>query len=312
MSKRENVGTGEVLAFSDEDSWLTERAKMLTASDVPAMLGLSPWMSPFSLAMAKLGLRDRVVETFAMRTGKVLEPVVADQYHLQTGYPLEDLGRHTIIRCAAHPWLGASLDRLVTFPDGSLGVVEIKTTTDYEATGEGSVKRRMYEVQLQTQLLCAGLTRGVLVVAIGNRELWVNEYAPHAKLQSVILERGKAFMDGLGTGELPSPTHQDASFVREMFPDDDSGATLNLGEEHAVWADAIADANERMRAAKAAADEAKAKLAWAMGSSPLAMLPDGREIKFKSVTRKGYTVAESAHKEMRIVNVKEKGGTKWE
>ena len=62
------------------DAQRVERRKGITATDVAAILGLSPWRTPMQVQAEKLGLDERRPETATTEAGHALEPVIARQY----------------------------------------------------------------------------------------------------------------------------------------------------------------------------------------------------------------------------------------
>ena len=95
----------------------------LGASDLPALLGLSPWAKPFDLWEEKTGRREpRGGNTQTMR-GHRLEPVAADWYAEVTGEKLAKVNR--TVRDLRWPHLFCHPDRRVV---GKRKGVEIKTS----------------------------------------------------------------------------------------------------------------------------------------------------------------------------------------
>lgn len=98
--------------------WLEFRKNKIGASDAPAIMGISPWCTPYQLWERKLGL-DEIIENSAMKRGNQLEPLVRERVFLETG-----INYHP--RVVIHPnlpWMIASLDGL---SDNQTSVIEIK------------------------------------------------------------------------------------------------------------------------------------------------------------------------------------------
>ena len=60
--------------------WLEARRHGITASEIAAVLGLSPYESPYSLYWRKLGELPAQDDTLAMALGRHLESFVAGQF----------------------------------------------------------------------------------------------------------------------------------------------------------------------------------------------------------------------------------------
>ena len=70
--------------------WHEHRAHYRNASETPAVLGVSPWQTPYQLFQQKLGLVTITV-TPAMQRGTDLEPAARAAYEQQTGRIMQPL-----------------------------------------------------------------------------------------------------------------------------------------------------------------------------------------------------------------------------
>lgn len=115
--------------------WLAWRRNGITATDAAAVVGLSPYASPWSLWADKVELYiddDRDPGPHAA-FGTRMEPVLGQWYHDETG--LYVVGEQTWAVHPLEPWRRATLDGVaVESPDGerdsAVANVEKKTTTD--------------------------------------------------------------------------------------------------------------------------------------------------------------------------------------
>jgi len=95
----------------------------ISSTDLPILLGLSPYKSERELADEKRGLAPEPEENRAMRIGLALEAVVRDEYQHETGRRLRRVNR--LIRHPTIPWAITSLDFEVV---GERRIVEVKTS----------------------------------------------------------------------------------------------------------------------------------------------------------------------------------------
>ena len=125
--------------------------RLITASKVPAILGLSPWQSPYSLWMEMAGRVERHGETTTTRRGHYLEPAILAWWHDQ--HP--DAWAVRIDEwVSAVPWGGATLDALALMDDGSQVIVEAKSAAyrdDWGAPGTDEIPEH-YKAQVLWQL----------------------------------------------------------------------------------------------------------------------------------------------------------------
>lgn len=103
-------------------AWHEARRSFLGASDVPAVLGLSPYRGPLDVWAEKVGLIEPgTAGSLATRLGHELEDMIARLWAEE--HPDADVRHDAVtIRHPEHPWLAASTDREV----GSDGLLECK------------------------------------------------------------------------------------------------------------------------------------------------------------------------------------------
>ena len=138
--------------------WLDYRLTMRNASETAAVLGASPWMTPYKLWLHKTG-RASTTATVAMQHGTNLEPAARAAYEAQTGAVMQPL----VVQDGPY---SASLDGMDL--DGQL-IVEIKvpykgqTSALWNDAVVGVVPEH-YNLQVQHQLMVSGATRAHLWV----------------------------------------------------------------------------------------------------------------------------------------------------
>lgn len=123
---------------SNTPAWLRRRQTGLGASEGPAILGLSPWVSPRDVYLSKIAetIDDR--QTEAMEFGHLMEPVARELFRRRHGLKSSPryLGKISrspgLIRSLDHPHLMASLDAVITEPDGQAVPGQIKNVTGWK------------------------------------------------------------------------------------------------------------------------------------------------------------------------------------
>ena len=70
--------------------WHTHRLTMRNASESAAVLGISPWTTPYQLWLLKTGRKTQST-TAAMAHGTAMEPAACSAYELQTGHVMQPL-----------------------------------------------------------------------------------------------------------------------------------------------------------------------------------------------------------------------------
>ena len=112
----------------DRDAWLEVRRHGIGGSDVAAMMGLSPYRTPYETWAEKSGLIESpdISDKPSVMWGNILEPVIGEHY--KSLHPDRTVKRlNAVCRSKKRPWAQASLDYEVKDPDLGWGVLEIKT-----------------------------------------------------------------------------------------------------------------------------------------------------------------------------------------
>lgn len=134
------------------EDWLRWRQEGLGASDVAAILGLSPWTTADDLWAEKLGYQERRPQTAAMKRGVDLEPTARFLFEWRMGRPFAPQCFTTL----EYPWMKASLDGW-SAPELWESKSPGKTShTKYLKKGCPD----FYACQVQYQLALSGGTRG--------------------------------------------------------------------------------------------------------------------------------------------------------
>lgn len=255
------------------DGWLEQRATRVGGSEVAAILGLSPWESPFSLWHRKQHKLPPIPDSEQMEWGRRLEDVILAKW-ADEHTPIEVLAGSTWQRDG---WMLANPDAIATLPDGSV-IVEIKNAARADAWSDGPPLH--YLTQVQWYMGTLGIPRAIVAVLIGGNDYREYPVDFDASDFALMVERCKAFLGSIAAGERPDIDDAYATFqaVREMHPDIDRGADRELPAE-------VAD---ELLAARRAHDKAKSRWTRAqstvldlMGSAQHALHPDGQRVAYR-------------------------------
>src|SRR5450432_1611931 len=139
-----------VKLIQGSSEWHEHRKHHRNASETPAVLGFSPYMTPHQLWQIKTGRAAQPEVTAAMAHGTKLEPLAREAYEQLTGHVMEPL-------VLVEGEYSASLDDITL--DGEL-MLEIKCpkSKDSKLLAEAKAGRVPVHVywQMQTQLLVSG------------------------------------------------------------------------------------------------------------------------------------------------------------
>jgi putative phage-type endonuclease len=195
--------------------WDKARAGLcITATEIAAVLGLSPWQSRFSLWHKKAGLPTPPFESNpAMEWGSRLEDAVARKWQDDhDGYCIESTGTY---RHQAREWQRATPDRIATTSRGKVvELLEVKTSPfgdDWGPAGSDEIPLH-YRCQIQWQLDTLGLEVCHVAVLIGGwdyREYTVTYDETDAKVMRDAAER---FLDDVRREVRPPIDGADATY----------------------------------------------------------------------------------------------------
>jgi putative phage-type endonuclease len=212
--------------------WLAYRHKLRNASETAAVLGISPWVTPYQLWLLKTERAETSVNV-AMRRGTELEPAARAAYEAQTGHVMQPL----VLQDGVY---SASLDGITL--EGDL-VLEIKCpyrgteSALWQQASAGEAPPH-YRAQIQHQLMVSGAATA---------HFWIYSEASGLVLE---VQRDEVAIDQLRT----------AWDAFQVFLDTDSPPPLTDADTvlrgDADWAAAAA----AYKTAKWLADEASAAL----------------------------------------------------
>lgn len=182
--------------------WHEHRRKYRNASETPAVLGVSPWVTPYRLWLERTG-RAAVEVNAAMKRGTDLEPLARSAYERLTGHVMEPL-------VLVEGDYSASLDGITLAGDL---IVEIKCPMKGRASmlwqaAERSELPENYYWQVQHQLMVSGASTAHLYVFDGTEGILV-EQAPRHDRWSQIHEAWDAFMRCVKDDTAPPLTSRD-------------------------------------------------------------------------------------------------------
>lgn len=278
-----------------DDEWLAARRQVVTATDAPAVIGVSPWKSALQVYCDKLGIGGPTAESERMAWGRRLEGVIADAYAEETGrrvaMPSERLTRHPAIS-----WMGASIDRVLEDPERGPGVLEIKTTA-MRIDEELPIH---WLVQVSHQMEVARVRwSSIAVLQGGNRLLW-RDLEVNDSFTRALVEKEEAFWRCVEGHSPPPPDGSDSAreALRSLYRKE-NGQTVELPPESAEWARRLARASEEIKKWTAERTEAQNLIVAAMGEASVGVAGDGSRFSHRMEKRGGYTVTGGEHRVFR-------------
>lgn len=218
-----------------------EWSRRVTASKAAAILGLSPWESPYSLWMQMAG-RDERPQTDQMRRGTYLESGILawwrDQHPDLTDYREQVWHEHG-------DWAGATPD-VDAVEGGDHIIADAKSAARMDEWGDPGTDEipDYYLASTYFQLAVTGARR--CHIAVLGTYLEFAEYVVEADeaYQRDILAVCRRFHGSLTSDEPPELDDHKATYntVRRLNPTLEKGSTVEVGEVGLSWLEAKANA----------------------------------------------------------------------
>ena len=276
----------------------TEWQRLITASKMAGILGVSPWASPRSVWLDMTQGREPEPATAPMLRGTFLEDGMLDWF--EHDHPeLDSLGRQTAVTQEDMPWALATLDgRYYHLAEGQEIIVEVKTASrldDWQGEDGGLVVPAYYEAQVRFQLALASEAHHAILVLLTpfleKVELVIER---DDELDGAVLEAAWQWHHDLEAGIVPELDDSVATYeaVRREHPDIDPDAEVELDHNIAYeWLEARAD----LKHIEARERGAKTALLDAMGNAKTATY-SGRKIATRTPGARGSVTLRAAAK----------------
>lgn len=145
---------------------LERRSSTIGASDVGKIMNLSPYGCSTLVYLEKKGLIAQKEETWAMKRGKALEPVVLEV--LRERHPHLNILEGNKIVCLhkEYDFMQCNVDAIIIHPDGSKEGLEIKNISPFnKSKWENGVVPDDYYAQCQFSMMITGLKLWRLAVS---------------------------------------------------------------------------------------------------------------------------------------------------
>ncbi|MGW2990559.1 YqaJ viral recombinase family nuclease [Streptomyces sp. NPDC001193] len=265
--------SGAVVVLGPDPSpeeWHGVRATGFGGSDLPAIVGLSPYTSPTEIWLRKTGQtvprQDNPVLSEAAEMGHELEPVVARRFSKQTGLPvIENPGT---LRRPDKPHMIVNLDR-VTIENNDMGVVELKTRSSYALNDWLDETPIDTTVQVMWQLAVTGWQFGYTACLIGGQRTIVHRIQRDNDLIANLEAIADEFWGWVQSGTRPplDGSHATGQLLDRLHADPVDQIVVADAAEVEKWLAIRTSAKEQIAAADIALTEAENHLKAIAGDS---------------------------------------------
>ena len=263
---------------ADREDWLVARSRLITASDVAAILGLSPYKSALELWQEKRGDAPDREQTPLMIAGLKLEPIILDYFNAATGR--KAVPAQKLLRSKKWPWLGATLD---AWDAENRGPVELKFCREYSADLWSDSANPLYVPQLMTQILVTGAAAGSFGVLVGGWDFRWMDLPLDAMMAHEILRESHKFARQCRSGEPPGADGSKSAkeALDRQWPARED-VTVSLSHKVAELVTELDQIDEDVKSAQARKALIRNLVIEEMKGADLSELPDGSSFTYRS------------------------------
>jgi hypothetical protein len=209
----------EVIKVQDRETWLAERVKDVTSTEISALYGLNPYKTEFELFHEKqAGKSANIAPNERMVWGNRLESAIAHGAAEDHGWNIEKLDVY--IRVPEFK-IGSSFDFEIKSSANGPGILEVKNVDglQYKNTwiddGAGNIEAPEHiELQIQHQLEVSGYSWCALVALVGGNQTKIILRNRDESIGKDIRAKVSAFWDRVNNNIRPSADYtKDADFI---------------------------------------------------------------------------------------------------
>lgn len=308
---RSPIKTRRGLALEkNRDKWLATRARNVNSSEVAALFGLSPYMTPLELYALKTGqIEDSFRDNDRAAAGRFLEAGIAawacEKFGIQAK-PFKDYMEEPVLRT------GASFDWEITaygdapVPMAGRVPLEIKMVDFLQFHGsfkKGYQDRKWnadnlediqapphIELQVQHQMMCSGAPFGIIAPLVAGNTLHKIVRLRNETIIGKIRAKIAQFWDDVDAGRQPGADYErDAETLKRLYARPDPRAAVAVEDQPRLMAaiDKATQAADERNAIEKIEEAAKAEVMDIMRGAEepqpdLAILPDGSKVTWKA------------------------------
>lgn len=241
------------------EEFLSNRRKGIGGSDAAAVLGLSKWKTAYDVFLDKTGQSEPTPDNDAMLWGRLLEPVIRQQYADRTG---REVAMPEMLTMADKPYIVANVDGLCA--DRVLEIKTARTSKEWGEEGTDEVPMQ-YFMQCQHYLMVTGKPVADVAVLIGSADFRIYTVEANEKLFGVMQTAYAEFWNNhVLTGTPPEAVSYADAVARYK---QSNGQSIEATPEIVAALDALADASEKVKEAEKLEEDLKGKIMTFMGEN---------------------------------------------
>ena len=278
MSKIAIARTNELI----REEWLKLRQRGIGGSDAAVACGLSRWKSRLMLYLEKISAEVEDIDNESMYWGRTMEPVLRQEFAKRTGFKVQEIPFMFAYR--EYPWMLANIDGLVTEPDGTKALLEIKTANGFKAKEWEDGLPQEYYIQIQHYLAVCDLPKAYVAVLIGGNDFRYFPIGRDEETIQMIIALEAEFWNCVEQGTQPPIDEQSADGLAVLYPKSDNQTSIILPEEADNILCGYMEIKNVMDELKPELDKYENQLKAMMKTAACAKTPQGYTVKWQTTT----------------------------
>lgn len=293
----------------DPRDWQSWRAENINASEIAAVFGLHPYLTPLELWADKSGVDMGRNDSGPLRRGRIMEPSVAAAVALERPeWRLEKCTDYFVDKRAR---LGATPDFWIHGDPRGLGVLQAKTVAEGQKKKWEEDEQAPFWITLQNvqELMLTEVAFGATAALfIGyNLDVKIYETPRHAPAEKRIRDGAREFWKHIESGQQPpADLDRDAAVLAALYPHEHEGLSVDLSGDNflPVELQRRADLKARIKADEEAVERIENDVRVKLGHAETGFAK-GWRITWKAQTRKATYQPESTSRVLRVSKLKE-------
>ena len=282
-----------------QEEWLALRQRGIGGSESAAVCGFNRYYSPLEVWLRKTGRKDAEADNEAMYFGRILEPILREEFSKRTGLTVKPCP--FMFASKEYPFMIANIDGVVTEKDGTKALLEIKTTNSFTTTKEleDGLPVEWY-FQVQHYLSVVSLRRGYVAVLIGGNQLKYQVVERDEETIENIIALESHFWNEYVLKDVPPPSDfNSGESLATLYPESDGSSVILPVESDQLVSDylKIKAAEEELKKSKA---ETENKLKALLKEAETGITPSGSKVSWKSYSQSRFdtTKFKAAHADL--------------
>ncbi len=297
-----------MIRYATENEWKIARAGFVTSTEVASLFNLGEYKSEWQLWNEKVGNYSEVVEGERPKWGLRLENAIAEGVALDNGWDIDPENYRYCLFTYQTEEIASSIDRKVICSKRGVGLIECKVVSlniwkdQFDYTKKIIPAR--FEFQLQTEMLCTGLSWAVLACLVDGQTYLFFRKADET-IQSLIIKKARAFWHTVITKQEPKPDfmdEKDQEAIFGMFQKKTIRKEIDLSSDNHLpeLCNRYREATAEHKMMELRKNALKAEIITKIGDAEKITIGDDYVIRSTIVEEKEISYIRSAYKDFRI------------